>query len=102
MAYVAPNSTVQLFGDINLSDNYHDSLYFASNSAKDTYFDGLAKLANVPAMSYTREQRGYVRIQRSMASVYTARYMRYKNTSFENKWFYAFVKDVEYINIILY
>ena len=98
MAYVAPNSTVQLFGDINLSDNYHDSLYFASNSAKDTYFDGLAKLANVPAMSYTREQRGYVRIQRSMASVYTARYMRYKNTSFENKWFYAFVKDVEYIN----
>jgi hypothetical protein len=24
--------------------------------------------------------------------------MRFKNTSFENKWFYAFVKNVEYIN----
>ena len=98
MAYVAPNSTVQLFGDINLSDNYHDSLYFPDTATKDSYFDALPKLANAPAMSYTREQRGYVRIQRYMSDVYTARYMRYKNTSFENKWFYAFVKDVEYIN----
>lgn len=98
MAYIAPNSTVQVFGNINISDNYHDSLYFDSNLAKDTYFDNLGKLANVTAMTYTREQRGYVRIQRPIANVYNARYMRYKNTSFEDKWFYAFVKDVEYIN----
>ncbi len=98
MAYIAPNSTVQVFGNLNLSDNYHDSLYFASTSAKDTYFGGLTMLANKSALSYTREQRGYVRLEVSMASVISARYMRFKNTSFENKWFYAFVKNVEYIN----
>lgn len=98
MAYIAPNSTVQLFGNLNLSDNYHDSLYFASTSAKDTYFGGLTMLANKSALSYTREQRGYVRLEVSMASVISARYMRFKNTSFENKWFYAFVKNIEYIN----
>ena len=27
MAYVAPNSTVEFFGDLGLNDNYDDTLY---------------------------------------------------------------------------
>jgi hypothetical protein len=30
--------------------------------------------------------------------VYNANYMRFKNTNFENKWFYAFIDSIEYIN----
>ena len=98
MAYVAPNSTVELFSNIGLNNNYDDSLYFASNSAKDSYFSGLTKLATATAMSYNREQRGYIRVELPMATVISASYMRFKNTSFENKWFYAFILNVEYIN----
>lgn len=98
MAYVAPNSTVQFFSNIGLNDNYDDSLYFASESAKNSYFDGLSKLAIATAMTYNREQRGFVRVELAMSTLISASYMRFKNTSFENKWFYAFVKNVEYIN----
>lgn len=98
MAYVAPNSTVELFSNIGLNNNYDDSLYFASNSAKDSYFSSLTKLATATAMSYNREQRGYIRVELPMATVISASYMRFKNTSFENKWFYAFILNVEYIN----
>ena len=83
---------------IGLNNNYDDSLYFASNSAKDSYFSGLTKLATATAMSYNREQRGYIRVELPMATVISASYMRFKNTSFENKWFYAFILNVEYIN----
>ena len=83
MAYVAPNSTVELFSNIGLNNNYDDSLYFASNSAKDSYFSGLTKLATATAMSYNREQRGYIRVELPMATVISASYMRFKNTSFE-------------------
>lgn len=98
MAYVAPNSTVEFFGDLGLNDNYDDTLYFASESAKNSYFSGLTKLATGTAMTYTREQRGFLRVELPMSTLISASYMRYKNTSFENKWFYAFIKNVEYIN----
>lgn len=98
MAYIAPNSTVQFFGDLSLNPNYDDTLYFASTAAKDSYFDGVSKLATATALSYTREQRNFLRVELPMSRLINASYIRFKNTSFENKWFYAFVKNVEYIN----
>ncbi len=98
MAYIQPNSTIEFFSDLNLSDKYTDSLYFASVSAKDTYFTNLTKVARVLTCTYTRENRGFVRVEVPMATLIGASYMRFKNTSFENKWFYAFVKNVNYIN----
>lgn len=98
MAYIAPNSTVEFFSNVGLNNNYDDTLYFASISAKDSYFSGLTKLATATAMTYNREQRGYIRVELPMSRLLSASYMRFKNTSFENKWFYAFVKNVEYIN----
>lgn len=98
MAYVAPNSTVEFFSDLGLNDNYDDTLYFSSESAKNSYFSNLTKLATATAMSYNREQRGFIRVELPMSTLISASYMRFKNTSFENKWFYAFVNSVEYIN----
>lgn len=100
MAYIAPNSTIEIFGDVSLAPQQDDTLYFASVGAKDTYFSGLTKLATFSAQSYQRRDRGYIRVESTMAQLYTACYMRYKNTSFENKWFYAFITGVEYINNI--
>ena len=98
MPYIAPNSTVEFFGNLGLNDNYDDSLYFASESAKNAYFTATQKLATCVSMTYTREQRGYIRVELNIGDIIGASYMRYKNTNFENKWFYAFVKNVEYIN----
>ena len=100
MAYIAPNSTIEIFGDVSLSKGQEDTLYFASTSAKDSYFSGITKLKTLTAQSYTRKERGYIRIEATMAQVYNACYMRYKNTSFENKWFYAFILSVNYVNNI--
>ena len=98
MAYVQPNSTIEFFSDINLSMNYENSLYFATTSAKDSYFSSLTKLATVANCSYTRNTRGYIRVELPMSRMINATYMRFKNTSFENKWFYAFVNKVDYVN----
>ena len=98
MPYIAPNSTVEFFGNLGLNDNYDDSLYFASENAKNAYFTATQKLATCVAMTYTREQKGFIRVELRIGDIIGASYMRYKNTNFENKWFYAFVKNVEYIN----
>lgn len=98
MAYIIPDGVIEFFADFGVDSNYENTLYFASTSAKDSYFSGMTKIATVSAQSYTRAEHGYVKVQLPISTLYNVGYMRFRNVSFENKWFYAFVKSVEYIN----
>lgn len=98
MAYVQPNSRIEFFTDLGLSQDYNDTLYFPSVSAKDAYFANIDRLAHVDKCYYAREHRGFVRVELPMVTLIHAQYMRFKNTSYENKWWYAFVDDVNYVN----
>ena len=98
MAYVQPNSRIEFFDDIGISEDYNDTLYFVSEAAKDTYFDNINRLAHVDKCYYARDNRGFIRVELPMTTLIHAQYMRFKNTSYENKWWYAFVKNPAYIN----
>lgn len=98
MAYIVPNSTVEYFGNINLSPNYENSLYFNTVQNKDSAFGALTPLATENAVSYVYKDQPVFRSALPIATLISARYMRFKNTSFENKWFYAFITRVEYVN----
>lgn len=98
MAYIQPNSTIEFFADINLSPTSDNSLYFPSTAAKDAYFTNIQKVATVSNCTYARHTRGYIRVEVPMSTMIGCTYMRFKNTSFENKWFYAYVIKVEYVN----
>lgn len=99
MAYIQPNSRIEFFTDLGLSQDYNDTLFFETEHDKDLYFDNVPnRLAYVDKCYYARENRGFVRVELPMSTMISAQYMRFKNTSYENKWWYAFVKDVNYIN----
>lgn len=98
MGYVPPNTIVQFFGELGLSPNYENSLYFATEAAKDTYFSNIPRVAQATQVSYTRAERGIIRVEIPISTMYRVGYMRFQNTSFENKWIYAFVTGIEYIN----
>lgn len=100
MAYIVPDGELQFFGDLGLSPSHDDTLYFPSQSAKDNYFSSLNKITTANALSYTRIGKGKLRIEKPMRTMITCAYMRFKNVSFENKWWYAFVTGVEYVNDI--
>ena len=96
--YITPNSTVQYFTGVNLSPGYENSLYFASEAAKDAAFAALVD-ANLTEteLSYVYKDRK-IRSSLPIERLNPVRYLRFKNTSFENKWFYAFVTSVDYVN----
>lgn len=96
MTYIPPNSTVQYFADLGLSRD--DTLYFSSVSAKNSYFSNLDKIATEEALSYVSREKGVIRSSLSMATAINIGYLRFKNTGFENFWFYAYVTNVEYTN----
>lgn len=99
MAYIAPNSDVYLLRNIKATPNYSDTIYFADKNAQFSYFADMSKrVATLTANSYQRHSRGWIKVRLPIGSVADANYMMFKNTSFENKWFYAFVTDWEYVN----
>ena len=95
--YVAPNSEIKLLSNVPIGSDYKNSFYFASLSDQLTYFNSKVK-HSLSQQSYTRLNRGYIRVELSADNVYDCNYMMYRNTSFGNKWFFAFINAVEYIN----
>lgn len=95
---IQPNSTIILYGDLGLTPNSEDTRYFDSESAKNTWFNSQTPIATLQNNTYSRRGRGVVRISSLIRDVYNVCYMRFRNINFENKWFCAFVTEVEYIN----
>ena len=95
--YIAPNSTIKLLTGVPIDKNQSDTLWFASLGAQTAYFNSKVK-RTFSALTYQRVQRGYARIEVSADTIYDCNYMMFQNTSYGNKWFYAFINNVEYIN----
>ena len=95
--YIEPNSTLWLFKDIKLDNNYSNTMWFPNSGAQADFFMPKA-FAVYNQMSYQRKDRGIIRIEARIADAYSVNYMIFRNISFENKLFYAFVDRVEYVN----
>ena len=99
MAYIVPNTDVYLLKDIKITPTYTDTIYFATKAAQTTYFTNpLKRVATLTAQSYQRHSRGWLKVGLPASVVSQANYMMFKNSTFENKWFYAFIIDWEYLN----
>lgn len=82
---------------MNLSPRTGDTFYFASRSAQTTYF-GTKLYTTILTCSYQRENRNYIKVNLPISSVYNVDYIAFINQSYENKRFYAFVNEVNYIS----
>lgn len=100
MTYIPPNSTVQLFKNIHIDPGYNDTLYFASPTEQNAYFETTENIVQtLDSMSYIRKGKLKLRYTpNNWAEAYEINYMRFRNTSYENKWFYCYVSSVDYIN----
>lgn len=100
MAYVVPNSTVVLLKNISLTPTYENTVDY--DNATDQYNDMYAhKLGQWDRCTYVgkNKQQGTIRLESTQGLLMQqATYMMFKNTSYEDKWFYAFVTDVTWVN----
>lgn len=100
MVYVIPNSTVVLLKNISLTPAYENTVDYAN--ADDQYNDMYThKLGQWDRCTYVgkNKQQGTIRLESTRGLLMQqATYMMFKNTNYENKWFYAFVTDVTWVN----
>lgn len=97
MAYVQPNSVIQLFKGINLDNRYMHTIYFANESAQNSWFTGKVSYT-FQAQSYVRYTRNSIKLKADTTDIMDCTYLRFKNDRSVDKWFYAFINAVEYVN----
>lgn len=97
MAYVQPNSIVQLFKGINLDNRYMHTIYFANESAQNSWFSSKVTYT-FQQISYTRYTRNSIKLKADTTDIMDCTYLRFKNDRSVDKWFYAFINNVEYVN----
>lgn len=95
--YIAPNTTIRMLKDVPLDNTYRNTIYFAYVANQTSYFSGKTKYT-FTAQSYQRVQKGTLRIGRKADDLCDCNYLMFQNTAYGNKWFYAFVTGVEYVN----
>lgn len=103
MSWVEPIGYVRLLKGVALEPGYENTIYFESKLDQFNYFfhhNGIS----FNSISYTRYNRGIIRVGRNIKDCYNINYMMYCNdvpasSSFSSsqKWFYCFVTEVNYI-----
>lgn len=95
--YIAPGTNIRLLKNVPLDTTYDHTIYFQTVSAQTAYFMGLTKY-NLTGYTYQRVNSSVIKIGISADLIYDCNYMMFQNTNFGNKWFYAYIKSVDYVN----
>lgn len=95
--YIEPNSDIIILKNIPLDNTYDHTIYFETKTAQHDWFY-LYRKFEFNKYSYQRLNRKYIKVEKKADDLYDCNYMMYRNTAYGNKWFYAFIKTVEYVN----
>lgn len=73
-----------------------NQITFSNVSAQSTYFLSLPHL-EINNITYQRKD-SIIRYPANIDSILTYNYVMYRNTNYTNKWFYAFITNMRYVN----
>lgn len=96
MSLVIPDGQVWLCSGVPFDEQYNNTKWYTS---KEAQFSEISSMAIYTASNcrYMRHNTA-IRLSCPANKAYAVNYLIYRNTSFENKYFYAFVRAVNYIN----
>ena len=93
---IIPNTDVILL-KCPLELNQQHQINFANATAQYNYFYNLPKNYIGDDFTYQRKDN-IIRVDTIADDLYQYNYVMYRNTSYSNKWFYAFIDKIEYVN----
>jgi len=93
---VIPNTEVRLLFSVPLNNNYEHQLTFNSKSEQSSFFYNKTAHAFTD-FTYVKED-GTLKVPRGRNKLYNCNYIMFRNNEFTDKWFYAFITKLEYVN----
>lgn len=102
MATFAPSSQIALC-NVPFDSTYRNQIYFSNQSQQGVWFTQRAvhRFTDYLVVRKTLPNGGVqssVRVEKNIDDLYNCNYMMYMNRNHGDKWFYAFITDLIYIN----
>lgn len=95
--YIVPNTTIYILNNIPLNKSYEHTVYYPDRDTQAQAFMAYKKYT-LTDYSYQRSQLGTIRVALKYEQLIDCNYLMFKNTNFENKWFYAFITGIGYVS----
>ena len=92
---ISPSTDLYLL-KLPIELNDENQLTFATAAAQATYFQSLTKIGQTD-FTYQRRENA-IRYPAQIDSIIQYNYVMYKNENYSNKWFYARITNMQYIN----
>lgn len=92
----APQTVVRLLRGVPLDNTYRDTFDWKVPANQSGYFSGKTKVSFTD-FTYQRQFRS-IRVPIIADEIYDCNYVMWQNSSFGQKWFYAFITQIEYVN----
>lgn len=93
---ITPICNIAILRNIPLDNSYTDTLSFGSAASQATWFASKAKYSWQNLTPIRMQNR--IRIPVKADDVYDCNYLMFQNTNFAQKWFYAFITEIRYVN----
>lgn len=96
MSTVAPNGQIRFLTQVPIDSNYENSIDFLTELEQRTYFLGLQPVHTM--IGATRVRDGVISVNMVADNLLHANYLMFQNMNFNNKWFYAFITDIQWLS----
>ena len=81
---------------VPLENDYKHTLYFTSKANQQAFFESKI-IKSYTNFSYQRKDN-YIRVPEQFDKLQNVNYVMYQNSAYSNKWFYAFITDMKYVD----
>lgn len=97
---MTPLTSVKVLRNIPFDNTYTDVMSFGSTSDQISFFTSKAKETFVITPVNVGKNVGlnYIRLKKPADWFYDCNYIMFQNANFSQKWFYAFISDIKYVN----
>lgn len=93
--FINPQSECILL-NVAIENDYKNQYTFTSLAEQEAFFKSKATSKNFTKLTFIKD--GQITVQGDVYSLYNANYLMFKNTGFKDKWFYAFITEINYVS----
>lgn len=97
MSDFQPQTTFYLLRNVKLDHSYTNTIDFNTKEEQYNYFFN-KKAFEVLEGTYQRKTIGVVRVPFLYDDIATCNYIMWQNANYSDKWYYAFILEIKYIN----
>lgn len=99
MATVPLSGTnIRLLNEVPFSNDYKNTRWFDDVTSQTTYFQNKPIVHSISDANFQRiEGKHFISVNASIDELWGTNYLMFQNAQYNNKWFYAFVTKLEYV-----